>query len=449
MNHNSLAFETQSPSKLFLHCALPAMCSMVFGALYTIADGIFVGRYVGENALAAVNLAMPLVNISFAIADMIAVGSSVQIAMFLGERNKEAANRIFSFSIKIIFAVSILTGLFFLFFTKPVFMLMGANGQALQYAFVYMGVYALFSPVTMVYYAADNYLRICNRQKYSMILNISTALLNIVLDFLLIVVFESGVLGAALASCISMAIGSFFSLLPFFRKKLELRFIKGKFPAKQFVSLLANGSSEFFSNISSSVMAFILNIVLMRLGGTTAVAAMSIVLYVDSLMVMMIFGMCDSMQPPISYCHAAGLKKRVLSLEKRVLLSAALLSLGAFFFLRYGGNRIIPFFVTPEDTALLELSAHAMELYAFSYLVNWIYRCLSSYLTAMGQAGKSFAVSICGTLFFPLICLAALVPLWGFDGVCFMPLFAGLFSGVLAILLSVWSKDLYKHRSLQ
>lgn len=449
MNHNSLAFETQSPSKLFLHCALPAMCSMVFGALYTIADGIFVGRYVGENALAAVNLAMPLVNISFAIADMIAVGSSVQIAMFLGERNKEAANRIFSFSIKIIFAVSILTGLFFLFFTKPVFMLMGANGQALQYAFVYMGVYALFSPVTMVYYAADNYLRICNRQKYSMILNISTALLNIVLDFLLIVVFESGVLGAALASCISMAIGSFFSLLPFFRNKLELRFIKGKFPAKQFVSLLANGSSEFFSNISGSVMAFILNIVLMRLGGTTAIAAMSIVLYVDSLMVMMIFGMCDSMQPPISYCHAAGLKKRVLSLEKRVLLSAALLSLGAFFFLRYGGNQIIPFFVTPEDTALLELSAHAMELYAFSYLVNWIYRCLSSYLTAMGQAGKSFAVSICGTLFFPLVCLAALVPLWGFDGVCFMPLFSGLFSGVLAILLSVWRKDLYKHRSLQ
>ncbi|MBS5149734.1 MAG: MATE family efflux transporter [Butyricicoccus pullicaecorum] len=449
MNPNSLAFETQPPSKLFLCCALPAMCSMVFGALYTIADGIFVGRYVGENALAAVNLAMPLVNISFAIADMIAVGSSVQIAMFLGQRDKEAANRIFSFSIKIIFAVSILIGLFFLFFTKPVFMLMGANGQALQYAFVYMGVYALFSPVTMVYYAADNYLRICNRQKYSMILNISTALLNIVLDFLLIIVFEGGVLGAALASCISMAIGSFFSLLPFFRKKLELRFTKGKIPAKQFVSLLANGSSEFFSNISGSVMAFILNVVLMRLGGTTAVAAMSIVLYVDSLMVMMIFGMCDSMQPPISYCHAAGLKQRVLSLEKRVLLSAALLSLGAFFFLWYGGSRIVPFFVTPEDTALLELSVHAMELYAFSYLVNWIYRCLSSYLTAMGQAGKSFAASICGTLVFPLVCLAALVPLWGFDGVCFMPLFAGFFSGALAILLSVWRKDWYKHRSLK
>lgn len=440
MNNNSLAFETQHPSKLFLRCALPAMCSMVFGALYTIADGIFVGRYVGENALAAVNLAMPLVNISFAVADMIAVGSSVQIAMFLGEKNKEAANRIFSFSVKIIFAVSILTGLFFLTFTKPVFRIMGAGEQALRYAFEYMCVYALFSPVTMVYYAADNYLRICNRQKYSMILNITTALLNIGLDFLLIVVLDCGVLGAALASCISMAIGSFFSLLPFFRKKLELRFMKGMIPLKQFCALLANGSSEFFSNISGSVMAFILNIVLMDLGGTTAVAAMSIVLYMDSLMVMLIFGMCDSMQPPISYCHAAGLKKRVLSLEKRILLSAALMSLAAFLFLRYGGDRIVPFFVKPGDTELLELSVHAMGLYAFSYLVNWVDCCLSSYLTAMGQAGKSFITSICGTLIFPLLCLVVLVPLQGFKGVCLMPLFAGILSGALAILLSIWDK---------
>lgn len=437
MNNNSFVFENLQPSKLFLRCALPAMCSMVFGALYTIVDGIFVGRYVGENALAAVNLAMPLVNISFALADMIAVGSSVKIAMLLGEKDKDSANRMFSFSVKFIFAVSILIGLFFLFFTKPIFMLIGAGGQALQYAVQYICVYAIFSPVTMVYFAADNYLRICAWQKYSMSLNIITALLNILLDFLLIVVFHGGILGAALASCISMAIGSLFSLLPFLSKKLELCFTRGKIPAKQFFSLLANGSSEFFSNISGSVMAFILNIVLMGLGGTRAVAAISIVLYVDSLMVMLIFGMCDSMQPPISYCHAAGLKKRVFSLEKRVLISAAFLSMMAFFFLRYGGDKIVPLFVMPEDTELLKLSVHAMELYALSYLVNWVYRCLSSYLTALGKAGKSFITSICGTLVFPLICLAVLVPLKGFDGVCLMPLFAGILSGVLAILLSV------------
>jgi len=434
MNHNSIAFEKSDPTKLFFRCALPAMCSMVFSAIYVITDGIFVGRYVGESALAAVNLAMPLVNISFAIADMIAVGSAVQIAMLLGEKKREDANRMFSFCVKMIFAVSVLIGFFFLFFTKPVFVLMGTSGQALKYAFEYMCIYALFSPVTMVYFAADNYLRICNRQTYSMALNIITALLNILLDFLLIVVFDAGVLGAALASCISMAIGSFFSLLPFFRKKLELRFISGKIPAKQFLSLLANGSSEFFSNISSSIMAFILNIVLMNLGGTTAVAAMSIVLYVDSLMVMTILGMCDSMQPPISYCHAAGLKKRVLS-------SAALLSLAAFIFLRYGSDKIVPLFVQPEDTELLQLSVHAMGIYAFSYWANWVSRCLSSYLTALGKAVQSFITSICSTLIFPLLCLAILAPTQGFDGVCLMPLLAGILSGVLAVILSITLKQ--------
>ncbi|MDO4438938.1 MAG: MATE family efflux transporter [Eubacteriales bacterium] len=440
MNDNSIAFEKLNTTRLFFRCALPAMLSMVFSALYVIADGIFVGRFVGENALAAVNLAMPLVNISFAVSDMIAIGSAVHIAMLLGEKKNENANRVFSFSVKIIFAFSVLIGIFFLFFTKPVFVLMGTSGQALNYAFEYMCIYALFSPLTMIYFAADNYLRICNRQTYSMVLNISTALLNILLDYLLIVVFDGGVRGAALASCISMAIGSFLSLLPFFRKKLELRFVSGKIPAKQFFSLLANGSSEFFSNISSSIMAFILNIVLMQIGGTTAVAAMSIVLYVDSLMIMMILGMCDSMQPPISYCHAAGLKKRVASFEKNVLFSAALLSVMAFIFLHYGGGIIAPLFIKEGDTALLELSVHAMKLYAFSYLVNWIARCLSSYLTALGKAVQSFITSICATLVFPLMALSVLTPMYGFDGVCLMPLFAGIMSSILAIILAVNTK---------
>ena len=437
MNNDSLIFEKLHPTKLFFKCALPAMLSMVFSALYVIIDGIFVGRFIGENALAAINLAMPLVNISFAISDMIAVGSSVKISILLGEKNNDMANRTFSFSVKFTFLVAVVTGVIFFMFTKPIFVLMGTGGEALQYAYKYMYTYAVFSPVTMIYFAVDNYLRICNRQKYSMILNISTALLNIALDYLLIVIFDYKVLGAAFASCISMGIGSVFAIMPFIRKKLELRFVRGGIALNQFFHMLANGASEFFSNISGSVMAFILNIVLMSLGGTTAVAAMSIILYVGSIMTMVIFGMTDSMQPSISYCYGARLKKRLVALEKRVLLFAAFLSLAAFLFLRYCGQIIVPFFVKPGDIDLLNLSVHAMKLYAFSYLVSWVYLCLSGYLTAMGKAAMSFLTSICGTLVFPLLCLCILVPLKGIDGVCLMPFFAGTLSSILAIGLVI------------
>ena len=441
MDTNTFMFEKMQPTKLFIKCAIPATLSMIFSGIYSIADGIFVGRCIGADALAAVNLVMPLIMISFALAEMIAVGSSVQIAMLLGQKEKELADRTFSVCIKVILGISVIIGLIFFFLSKPILMLMGTEGMALQYSIEYIRVYAVFSPLIIVYFAADNYLRICGKQNYSMALNIATSVLNIVLDFLLLVVWKQGVWAAAFTSCISMALGTVMALCPFFRNKLELKFVKGWISAKQFVKLVANGSSEFFANIASSIFSFVLNIVLLSIGGATAVAAMSVVMYVESIASMMISGMSDSMQPAISYCHGAGLKKRVYALEKRVLVSAAVLSLTACLLLRYGGAWVVPFFVKPGETELLTLSIHAMSLYALSYLVNWVDGCLSGYLTALGQAGRSFIVSIMGTLVLPLVGLAVLAPPLGLDGVCLMPLFAGVLSAVLSLVLVLTIKN--------
>lgn len=443
MDTNTFMFKKMQPTKLFIKCSIPATLSMIFSGIYSIADGIFVGRCIGADALAAVNLVMPLIMISFALAEMIAVGSSVQLAMLLGQKEKELADRTFSVCIKVIFGMSVIIGLIFFFLSKPILMLMGTEGMALQYSIEYIRVYAVFSPLIIVYFAADNYLRICGKQNYSMALNIVTSVLNIVLDFLLLVVWKQGVWAAAFTSCISMALGTVMALCPFFRNKLELKFVKGWISAKQFLKLVANGSSEFFANIASSIFSFILNIVLLSIGGATAVAAMSVVMYVESIASMMISGMSDSMQPAISYCHGAGIKKRVCALEKRVLVSAAVLSFIACLLLRYGGAWVVPFFVKSDETELLALSIHAMSLYALSYLVNWIDGCLSGYLTALGQAGRSFIVSIMGTLVLPLVGLAVLVPPLGLAGVCLMPLFAGVLSAVLslALVLSIKSKS--------
>lgn len=437
METNSLIFENLHPTKLFIKCAVPAALSMIFSGLYSIADGIFVGRCIGSDALAAVNLVMPLIAISFALAELIAVGSSVQLAILLGQKEHELANRTFSVCIKVILSISVFIGLVFFFLCKPMLILMGAKGNALQYSIEYIRVYAIFAPLVIVYFAVDNYLRICGKQNYSMILNIVTAVSNIVLDFLLIVIWKQGVWAAAFASCISISFGTVMAFLPFLRKELELKFVKGWIPVKQFVQLAANGSSEFFANIAGSVFAFILNIVLLSIGGATAVAAMSVVMYVESLAAALIYGMVDSMQPAISYCKGAGLKKRVYALEKRVLIFAAIFSVITCLILRYCGVWVVPFFVKPGDTELLTLSIQAMSLYALSYLVNWIDGCLSGFLTALGEAGRSFIVSIAGTLIFPLVGLAVLVPSMGLNGVCLMPLFSGIISSILATILVV------------
>ena len=428
-------FEKLPPGKLLLKCAVPAALSMIFSGLYSIADGIFVGRCIGSDALAAVNLVMPLIAIAFSLAELIATGSSVQLATLLGQKDHDLANRTFSVCIKVIVGMSFLIGLVFFFLCKPMLAVMGADGRALQYSIEYIRVYAVFAPLIIVFFAVDNYLRICGKQNYSMVLNIVTAVLNIVLDFLLIVVFRKGIQAAALASCISISVGTVMAFYPFVRKRLKLKFVAGSIPFKQFVQLAENGSSEFFGSIAGSVFSFVLNIVLLSVGGATAVAAMSVVMYVESLVASMLFGMVDSMQPAISYCKGAGLHERVWELEKWVLAVAAALSMAVCLILRYCGAFVVPFFVKPGDTELLTLSIHAMRLYALSYLVNWIDGCLSGFLTALGQAGRSFVISIMGTLVFPLVGLAILVPSMGLDGVCLMPLFSGIVSAALAIVL--------------
>jgi len=440
VNTNSLMFETLPPAKLLLKCAVPAALGMIFSGLYSIADGIFVGRCIGSDALAAVNLVMPLIAFAFSLAELIATGSSVQLATLLGQKQQEKANRTFSVCVKVIVGMSFLIGIVFFFLCKPLLTWMGANGNALQYSIAYIRVYAVFAPLILVFFAVDNYLRICGKQTYSMILNIVTAALNIVLDFLFLVVFRQGVWAAALASCISISAGTVMAFYPFFRNKLELQFAAGGIPFKQFVQLAANGSSEFFSSIAGSIFSFIVNIVLLSIGGATAVAAMSVVMYVESLVASALYGMADSMQPAISYCKGAGLHQRVWALEKHILAAAAVLSLAVCLILRHSGAYIVPFFVKPGETELLILSIHAMKLYALSYLVNWVDECLSGFLTALGQAGRSFVVSIASSLVFPLVGLAVLVPSMGLDGVCLMPLLAGAGSAALAVLLAATMK---------
>lgn len=426
-------FETLSPTRLFFRCAVPSMVSMAVTALYTVADGIFVGLFVGEEALAAVNLVMPLIMISFALADMVAVGSSVQIAIRLGEKKEQDACRIFTVCSLLILAISCAAGLLGFFFAEPLLRLMGADAAVTALAAAYCKVYAVFSPAIMIFFALDNYLRICGKTRYSMVINVATSLLNIVLDFLLIVVLRQGVAAAALASCISLSLGTAMGLAPFLTKKLPLRFVRGGVSPARLGSILANGTSEFFSSIASSVMMLVFNSVLLRLSGSLAVAAFSIVLYVDSVVGALLFGMADSLQPAISYCYGAGLHQRVFSLEKRVLAAGAVLSAAALLWMQLGGDQVIALFVQPGNAALLEMSRRSMALFSLSYLTGWAATALSSFFTALDRPVLSLVLAVSRTLVFPLLGLAILPPLWELDGVWLSPACAGVLSAALAV----------------
>ena len=431
-------FEKLPPTKLFFRCALPSMITMAFGALYQIADGLFVGRFIGEDALAAVNLIMPIIMTVFAFSNMVATGASVRISVLLGEKKREEASRVFSFSLKFIFLSSCIIGIIGLLFAEPIIRLLapGATESAVEYGIVYTKIYALFTPLMPIYFATDNYLRVCGREKLSMWIGIGTQMLNILLDVILIAILGQGIWAAAFTSCISMVLGAIITLCLFLGKRMDLYYTKGKLSSRAFIRILANGSSEFFSNISMSIMSVVYNFFLLAYGGTTGVAAFSVIMYVDSFIGMLVFGMCDALQPAISYCYGAGLKKKVRAIFKRVIIGSVVLSTASMLFMLLLGEFVAPIFIKPEDTMLLSVSIVGMKLFSLSYITGWVDMCFSSYFTAIERPARSLLTSFFGTLVFPIGFLFILSPIWELNGVWLNAVFACTASAIMTLILA-------------
>ena len=429
--------------RLIARCALPAMVSMSAMALYSVIDGVFVGYFLGAASLAAINLVFPLFLLFSAVIDMLAAGSSVQIATRLGAGRQREASRIFSFSLIALFFVSIAVAAIVFVGTRPLLALMGAEPVVIEQAATYLYILAAGAPIGMFFFATDNYLRICGWQNYSMALNVGVALLNIALDYLFIVPLGWGIAGAALATTLGIGLGALLSFVPFLLRRTELRFVRGTIPWRQFRKLAFNGSSDFFDSTASSVMDLVVNTVLLQVGGTLAVAAFSVVMYLDSVVSMLVFGLTSSLQPALSYCHGAGLRARTRRLQKAIMATAGVLSMGALMLLELAGPWALTFFIAPDDTALMELSLAALSIFALSYLVKWVDVCASSYFTAPEQPAVSLGLSLLGTLVAPLVALAILVPWLGLAGVWWMPLCAGVLSAAASFL------SLRKHIFLQ
>ena len=270
-----------------------------------------------------------------------------------------------------------------------------------------------------------------------MFIGIASQGLNVLLDFILIAVLHQGIKAAALASCLSIALGSVVMLALFTGKRMDVFYTRKNISSLRFFRILANGSSELFSNIAASVMSIVMNLFLLKYGGTTAVAAFSILMYVDSIIGMVCFGICDSLQPAVSYCYGAGLIDRMKSIFRRVLAASAITSAIAFLFMLLAGRHVAMIFIKPGDTSLAEMSVTAIKLFSFSYLVGWIDMCFSSYFTALERPGSSLTVSFFGTLFFPIACLYLLTPVFGLNGVWLMPTVSAIASGILTVILAL------------
>ncbi len=427
-------FAKTPPVKLFFIASFPGAVSMLASALYQLLDGMMVGQILGETPFAALNLAMPFVIINFSLADLIGVGASVPIAMNLGKKKDEEANNIFSCACLMIVAAGAAIGAV-LYAAAPFLMrLLGAEGRLLSDAVSYIRVYALCSPVTTIVFAMDNYLRICGKIRFSMFLNICMSALIAGLEFIFLYYFRFGVWGAALATCLGMAASALVALSRFTGGRLQLKFRKPRFSASMIRQIIACGSPNFLNNIAGRVTSILLNTILLRVGGSTAVSVYGILMYAEGFIQPLLYGMCDSLQPAVSFNWGAGDRKRVAAIERCCFTASAVVSLASAAVLFLFPGQLAVIFIGETASAYYAMAVGALQLFALTYLIRWFSFAVQSYMLAVGNATGAALISLSFALLFPVILILALWPL-GLTGIWLN--FGGnsLLTGILAAIV--------------
>ena len=427
-------FSGMRPLKLFFFASVPGAVSMLASALYQTIDGVLVGQFLGATAFAAINLAMPFVIINFSLADLIGVGAAVPIAICLGRKETGEACNIFTCACLMIVGTGFIIG-GALFAAAPGLMeLMGADGEFAALATQYLQVYAVCSPVTTIVFAADNFLRICGFIRGSMFLNLLMSVLSAILEFIFLGVFRWGVWGASLATCIGMLVCAVIAFIPFFSGKAILRFCRPHFHIEMVKKIIVCGSPNFLNNIAGRITSILMNAILVRLGGETAVSVYGVLMFVDGFVQPLLYGMCDSLQPAVGYNWGAGKFSRVRAIEKCCFVASGVVSLASAAAITLFPEEITGLFIADAGAQTTALSVSALYLFSITYVTRWFSFAAQSYMLAVEKPVAASLISVSTALFFPVVLIGALWPL-GITGIWLNFPATALLAAVLSLVI--------------
>ena len=442
------SFLTAPLSSLMLRNILPSVASMLFMAVYMMVDGILVGRRLGPEALASVNILYPITALLAGLAVMIGVGGNTKIAILLGKGEVNKARGILCLITTIGAALGMI-GSTVVFLAFPyILSFLGTSGSLGTYAGRYLKTLLLFFTPMILLYILEQSVRNDGHPNMASGVMLSSAILNIVLDYLFLFPLNLGIAGAALATGISQSIGALIFLGYFVYKTIRrmpgLRLGSTKGYWKEIGGISLNGCSELFNNLALGVTTFLYNRIILSYVGAMGVAAFTLVQYFLLFGSTIFIGMGNGTQPIISYNHGGGLSLRVKGTLKRLLTSSSLIGVLLFILLRWQMEALVTIFI-PNHPEVLRLTLQVANYLSWSILFMPIGIIGSVYFTALEQAGKSLAVAASRSLVFTAIGLTAFPLLWGDFGIWITPVFTeGMAALVTALLIHLGSKKRYK-----
>lgn len=424
---------TERIGKLLIQYAVPAIIAMLASSLYNIVDRAFIGHGVGAMALSGLAVTFPLMNLSAALGSMVGVGSGTMISLKLGQKDNRSAQLLFGNAITLNIIIGVAFGALALIFLNPILKLFGATSATMGFASEYMTIILIGNTFTHLYLGTNSVLRAAGHPAKAMTATIGTVLLNTLLDWLFIMVFQWGIKGAAIATVISQVLAFAWQCIQLSDKSELIHIERGIFRLRGDLvrNMLTIGLSPCLMNAAACLVVLLINRGLLTYGGDIAVGAYSIINSMGFLYVMTVMGFTQAMQPIAGYNYGARQYSRVLKVFRITLLCGTIVTTLGFFLSELAPDMCIRIFT--DDPEMTAITRHGMRLHFLIFPLIGSQIVISNLFQSMGMPGKSIIMSLSRQVLILIPCLIILPKYFQIDGIWYsMPL-----SDILSVILGV------------
>ena len=380
-----------------------------------------------------------------AVGFMFGTGGSAVVSQALGEGKPDKANQYFSMMVYVVIGSDIVLTLAGLLFLRPIAAAFGAAGEMLDNCVVYGRIILCTLTAFMLQNVFQSFLVTAERPQLGLAVTVAAGVTNMLLDFVFIVIFHWGIVGAAAATAASQLIGGLVPLIYFLRPNTsKLRLVKTKLNARILGKTCMNGSSELMTNISMSLVNILYNFQLMHYIGEDGVAAYGIIMYVSFIFAAIFIGYSIGSAPIIGYHYGAGNHIELKGLFKKSLSLITLWNILLTALAILTAQPLAKIFVG-YDIDLTELTTRALALYSLSFLFMGYNIFGSAFFTALGNGVVSAAISFLRTLLFQVAAVLILPLLWGIDGIWLAIVAAELLALIITVYFFIKKKDNYHY----
>ena len=400
MKKNDLA--TEKINKLIISFAIPCVISMIINSIYNIVDQIFIGKGVGTLGNAATNVIFPLVILASAIAGLIGNGAAANFSLRLGEGNKDSAKKSVGEAITLSFIISLIFTLISFILLPKLLYFFGCTENVYSYAYNYGKIILIGMPFMIVYSVFSNIIRADGSPKYSMIMLIIGAIINIILDPIFIFGFNLGVKGGAIATVIGQIV-SFIIAIIYLKKFKTIKLEHDDFKlSKNIFKILSLGLSSFITQLTILVLFVFMNNIMTKFGAKSVYGAdiplsvYGVLSKINSIYVSIILGVSIGVQPIIGFNFGAGNIDRVKEVLKKVIILNFIIGIVFNIILYCFPKEIVSIFITSSDAnydLFMEFAVLMCKTFFMVCALNAVEMTTSIVIQSLGHVKKATAVS--------------------------------------------------------